>query len=376
MISAIHYKSNEAIDIECKDGAISRMSPSAADRRGLPIVAPGFVELQINGYHGLDFSDPQLSSDEILHLTKTLLKEGVTSFYPTVTTYPKDVIKKALSNISTAVNRNSLVKASISGIHLEGPFISKEDGARGAHKVENVIPPDWHLFQQWQESAEGLIQIITLSPEWPEAPEFIRKAVESGVRVAIGHSAATTDQIKAAADAGATMSTHLGNGAHAMLPRHPNYIWDQLAEDRLWSCIIADGVHLPDSFLKVVHLVKQDKTIIVSDAVYLSGMPPGEYTNRKGIKVVKTESGKLHLADNPNLLAGSAQVLTWGIEHLIQHLSIPFAEAWDMATINPATCMGLPFSGLNEGTPADFVLCNVENNHIHISETYKNGDKC
>jgi N-acetylglucosamine-6-phosphate deacetylase len=373
MITGLHYKTNEAIHVYIKDGFISQISPAVMEN-DLPIIAPGLVDLQINGYGGKGFSGTQMNPEDILITTSRIHDEGVTTFFPTVTTYPEDMIKNALKTISKAVHLHPMVKKSVPGIHLEGPFITKEDGARGAHKKENVIAPNWELFQRWQDEAEGLIKIITLSPEWPEAVGFIQKTVRTGVKVSIGHTSASTEQIKAAVEAGATMSTHLGNGAHTMLPRHPNYIWDQLAEDRLWTCMIADGFHLPASFLKVVLQVKKEKAMLVSDAVYLSGMPPGDYITHKGLNVIKTKEGKLQLADDPDLLAGSAQMLMWGIEHLINQLSVPLPVAWDMASIIPSEFMNLPSAaGLSVGGPADMVLFRLHDRRLHIVETYKNG---
>src|SRR5699024_2348415 len=149
--------------------------------------------------------------------------------------------------------------------------------------------------------------------------EFIHQATKSGVKVAIGHTAATTEQIVEAVQAGATLSTHLGNGAHVTLPRHPNYIWDQLAEDRLWASVISDGHHLPNNVLKVFNKVKQENMILVSDSVVLAGMSPGEYTTPIGGNVVLTKSGRLHLRDEFHLLAGSAQNILQGVENLVKN---------------------------------------------------------
>ncbi|MBW7461558.1 N-acetylglucosamine-6-phosphate deacetylase, partial [Paenibacillus sepulcri] len=180
------------------------------------------------------------------------------------------------------------------------------------------------------DAARGKIKLITLSPEWPGTASFIEKCAKAGVQVSIGHTAAAEEQIREAAAAGARLSTHLGNGAHLMLPRHPNYLWAQLAEEELWTCIIADGFHLPDSVLKVVRSVKGKRTILVSDAVYLCGMAPGTYENHIGGRVVLTPEGRLHLEQNPRLLAGSAQMLHRGISHIAGRGIAPLSEACDM----------------------------------------------
>ena len=148
----------------------------------------------------------------------------------------------AIRNLTRA--RNLAEGAAIAGLHIEGPHISPEDGPRGAHPQHCVRPPDVDEFHRWQEASNGSVKLVTVSPEWPESPGYIEAVVREGVVVAIGHTKATTDQIRDAVNAGATLSTHLGNGAHSMLPRHPNYLWDQLAEDRLAASFIADGIHL------------------------------------------------------------------------------------------------------------------------------------
>ncbi|WJH37048.1 hypothetical protein N6H14_16045 [Paenibacillus sp. CC-CFT747] len=170
------------------------------------------------------------------------------------------------------------------------------------------------------------------------------------------------------------MSTHFGNGAHLTLPRHPNYLWEQLANDALWTCLIADGFHIPDSFIKVVMKTKGHQTMLVSDAVHLSGLAPGPYHSHGRIHVVKTEEGRIHLRDTPELLAGSGQMLPWGIEHLVNNGLAGLPEAWDMASIRPSLFMDLPTkTGLDVGAPADFVLFDWDRTRIRLLDTYKDG---
>ena len=155
----------------------------------------------------------------------------------------------ALRNLARA--KDSLPEgAAIDGFHVEGPHIGIEDGPRGAHPKRWVRKPDFDEFRRWQDATEGRIRIVTLSPEWPEAPRYIERIVAEGVVASIGHTAASAEQIADAVSAGASLSTHLGNGAHAVMRRHPNYIWDQLAEDRLMADFIVDGIHMGAQFLK------------------------------------------------------------------------------------------------------------------------------
>ena len=206
----------------------------------------GLVDIQINGIRGIDFNVPSLTVEDIVNATHYLLREGVTSFFPTVITNSDEHIITIMRTIAAACESDPLVEACVGGIHLEGPFISPRPGAKGAHNAAFIKAPDRELFNSFQKAADGRIKIITLAPEWESAPEFIEQCSRSGVIVSIGHSLADTSQIRTAVQSGARMSTHLGNGVPLMLQRHPNLIWDQLAEEELYTCIIADGIHIPD----------------------------------------------------------------------------------------------------------------------------------
>ncbi|NMC21945.1 MAG: hypothetical protein GYA33_16185, partial [Thermogutta sp.] len=239
-------------------------------------VSGGFFDIQVNGYGGREFSSPRLSVEDVFRIAESLWRFGTTRFLPTLTTQSHDVLVHGCRTLGEAVARDSRLRARIPGLHLEGPYISPQDGPRGAHPLPHVRAPDWDEFARLQDAADGNIRLITLSPEYENAPEFVRRAVKTGVVVGIGHTAADGDQIARAVDAGAALSTHLGNGAHPVLPRHPNYLWDQLAEDRLRASLIVDGRHLPPAFVKVAVRAKSPKKcILISDLSGMAGLPPG-----------------------------------------------------------------------------------------------------
>jgi N-acetylglucosamine-6-phosphate deacetylase len=376
-LRAIHYATEKPISIEIESGLIRSIAPlelTEADQIPLPTAAPGVVDLQINGYGGLDINASPLDEQTPGEMVRAIWREGVTTCFPTVITNYTQAIAAAMKTLARACDTDAVASAGIGGIHLEGPFISSEDGPRGAHAREHVQPPDWDLFQSWQEAAGGRIRLITLSPEWPGSNEFISRCVQAGVTVSIGHTAATSEQIAGAVRAGARMSTHLGNAAHLMLPRHPNYLWEQLAQDDLWTSVIADGFHLPDQVLKVILKVKGPRAILISDAVSLAGMRPGIYATPVGGRVVLTREGRLHLAENEKLLAGSVQMLVHGIEHLERNGLATLAEAWEMASVRPANFMKLSTAaGLTPGAPADLVLFHRWQERIELAVTYKAG---
>jgi len=375
-VNGIHYETKQPIAVVVDNGIIK--SITAFDNNHterLPFIAPGLVDLQVNGYNGIDFNSNMLTTDAVAAISLQLLAQGVTTYYPTVITNSAENIQASLTAVAGACNESDVAKACIGGIHLEGPFISLQDGPVGAHDKQYVQAPNWSLFHDFNQAARNSIKIVTLSPEWPEAAAFTQRCVQQGIIVSIGHTAAGSDQIAGVAEAGASMSTHLGNGTHQVLPRHPNYIWDQLAEDKLHACFIGDGFHLPLAVIKVILKVKGHKAIMVSDSVSLAGKPAGNYTTPVGGEVVLTSDGRLHLAGKPGTLAGSAQSLLQGIQNMATQKLCSVADAWNLGSVNAAALMNLPQQkGLSEGAPADIVIFRSDEGYaIHIEETYKNG---
>jgi N-acetylglucosamine-6-phosphate deacetylase len=345
---------------------------------GLPVVAPGLVDLQINGYGGVEFNDRELTIEKVLQVALSQDAFGVTSFLATCTTDGHEVLRHALTTIARAIRELPAVAARIPGIHLEGPFISPDDGPRGAHPRQHVRPPDWDEFCRLQDAAEGAIKLLTISPEYDAAVEVIRRAADSGVLVAIGHTQATSDQIKAAVDAGAQMSTHLGNGAHPTIRRHPNYIWDQLAEDRLTASLIVDGHHLPPAVVKsMIRAKTPDRIVLVSDITAMGGMPPGRYQTGLG-ELEVLPSGKLVPAGQPGILAGASLPIHACVTNVIHLGGVSLAAAIDMASTRPAKLIGLDRPGLEVGAIADLCLFDLPSEArqpLQIRATYHRGTK-
>lgn len=368
------YLTGEAVRFTLKEGLIADVEKAREGDDKSLIIAPGLTDLQVNGYAGLDLNTDPLLPETVRDISVKLWSEGVTTFFPTVITNSSERIVNYVSVIADACSRFPEAAGAVGGIHLEGPFISPENGARGAHPAEHVRPPDWDLFCEWQEACGGMIRIITLSPEWPDSADFIRRAAASGVTVSIGHTAATPEQIREAVEAGATLSTHLGNGSHQMLPRHRNYIWEQLAADELYASIISDGFHLPEAVMKVFLRMKPGRIILVSDATGLTGMPPGDYTTHIGGEVTLTEAGKLHVKGNPDMLAGSGKSLLHCVETIVSKGLVSLAEALDMAGRTPYRLAGLPGDCLPvSGGVADLVLLKEESGGLQVVRTVKAG---
>jgi N-acetylglucosamine-6-phosphate deacetylase len=338
-------------------------------------ISPGWIDLQVNGFAGVDYNSAASSHQQIGHSIRALFACGVTRFFPTVITGSPENVTAALRNLAGA--KESIAEGpAMEAFHLEGPYISPDDGPRGAHPARWVRPPDLSEFHCFQDAAGGNIRLVTLSPEWPEAPHFIEKIVEKGVVASIGHTRASASQIADAVSAGATLSTHLGNGADAVLPRHPNYLWEQLADDRLAASFIVDGFHLPPSFLNVALRAKGlERSILVTDAVMPSGCPPGRY--RLGeVDVELHPDGSVRLAGGTRL-AGSALRMDQAIANVMQTAGLTLAQAVTLATRNPAR-VGRVASrqrGLNPGERADLVRFRFEQGQLTILETLLNGQR-
>ena len=338
-------------------------------------IAPGWIDLQVNGFAGVDYNSPDASHEQIAGSIRRMFACGVTRFFPTVITGSPDNMSAALSNLANA--KESIGEgAAMEAFHLEGPYISPEDGPRGAHPARWVRPPDLGEFQRFQEAAHGNIRLVTLAPEWPDAARFIEKIVEKGVVASIGHTRASASQIADAVSAGATLSTHLGNGADAVLPRHPNYLWEQLAEDRLAASFIVDGFHLPPSFLNVALRAKGlERSLLVTDAVMPAGCDAGPY--RLGeVDVELHADGSVRLAGGTRL-AGSALTMDRAIANVMRTAGLSLSGAVTLATRNPAR-VGRVASrqrGLNPGDRADLVRFRVDQatGQLVILETFLAG---
>jgi N-acetylglucosamine-6-phosphate deacetylase len=318
-------------------------------------LAPGWIDIQVNGYAGVDYNGPATPHEEIARSLEALLATGVTRFYPTIITGTAERMEQSLRNVARAaetLEHGGLIE----GLHVEGPFIAPDDGPRGAHPRQCVRPPNVDEYRRWQDATGGRIRLITLSPEYAEAPAFIEAIVADGVVASIGHTQATAEQISAAVSAGATLSTHLGNGAHAVMRRHPNYIWDQLAEDGLMADFIADGVHLGANFLKTALRAKGvARSVLVTDAVVPAACKPGRYYF--GEQAVDLTPDHHVVLAGTDKLAGSALSMDRGVSNLIRLAGLSLADAVRLATTNAAIAGRVPGrkQGLAAGDRADLV---------------------
>jgi N-acetylglucosamine-6-phosphate deacetylase len=370
-VTCINLVTGRKQQLVFEDGAVTNIEELAGSADDLPFIAPGLIDLQINGVNGIDFNNPGVSVTDIVNATSYLLSQGITTFLPTVITNSDENICKIVHTINNACLSDSVVNECIWGIHLEGPFLSPAPGAKGAHDEKYIKAPDWELFEKFQEAAGGRIKIITLAPEWEGSVAFIEKCRHHDIIVSIGHSMAGSEQVAMAVSVGAAMSTHLGNGVPLFLQRHPNIIWDQLAAEALYTCIIADGIHVPDSFIKVVIKSKADKTLLVSDATCFAGMAPGEYQNHIGGTVILDTDKRVSLKSSPGLLAGAAKSLLENVETLVHKKISTIEEAWEMASVNVSKMLSENNPSFNNNH--DQVIFRLVGEKIKIENVIKNG---
>jgi N-acetylglucosamine-6-phosphate deacetylase len=357
LLRARHYSTGERIDIRTEDGRIAQVSPSRNDAlptTEYPYVAPSLFDLQINGCGGISFNSERLTREDIRTVVQTLRRHGVASFCPTLVTNSTDALLHGFATLRKAAEEDAEIGHATPVYHLEGPYISPDDGPRGAHPRQHVRPPNWDEFRRFQDAAGGRIRLHTLAPELDGALDFIEKLTASGVIVSIGHTAAKGDRIRDAVKAGVRLSTHLGNGAHAVLPRHDNYIWEQLAHDDLWASLICDGHHLPPPVAKCILRVKTAaRSILTCDCGSLAGLPPGRY-REWDTEFEVHPAGKI-VVPGTSYLAGSWAFTDLCVANAARFGGVSVAEAIEMAGANPRRLLGLPRLTLETGMLADMV---------------------
>jgi N-acetylglucosamine-6-phosphate deacetylase len=309
------------------------------------------MDLQVNGFKGVDFNDPATPSERVLEAIAAMRSVGVTRLLPTLISAPLDSFTRCARTI--AATRSPAV----AGIHMEGPYISPEDGARGAHRREDVSPASIDDFKRRNDATNGSVRIVTVAPEVPGVLPLIEYLRGQRIVVAIGHTAASPEQVREAIRAGATLSTHLGNGCAQMLPRHPNFLWEQLAADELVADFIVDGHHLPPATVKVMVRAKTPKrSVLVTDATAAAGQPPGDY-KLGALTVHVDDTGRVAVPGQPNL-AGSALSLDRAVGNVARFAGISVEEALAMASTQPASVVGMAPAGTIdvEWDPARSVL--------------------
>lgn len=344
-------------DIEIEDGKILRVGKDlprkeedlAVDCAGSYTVVPGFVDVHIHGCAGADTCDATREALEAM--AAFLLAHGVTSFCPTTMTTSRETIQAALLAAKDMMDHPMEGGARVVGVNMEGPFIAKE--RKGAQKEEDILPPDFPLFQRFFEESGGIVRLVDVAPEQPGGLDFVEKASQL-CTVSIAHTTADYDQAKAAFDKGVTHATHLFNAMSGLHHRKPGVVGAVFDDSRVRGELICDGFHIHPAVLRAAFRLLGDRALIVSDSMRANGMPEGEAFDLGG-QMVTVHQGKALLPDGT--IAGSVTNLHQEIKNLVS-FGVPFEQAVKAATLLPARAIGLDgeIGSIAPGKRADLVV--------------------
>ncbi|GMV98943.1 MAG: hypothetical protein AMXMBFR84_00830 [Candidatus Hydrogenedentota bacterium] len=379
IIRGVPMGAKKPVDLQIENGVVKSMGPPGKAKpdagSAATIIGPTLFDIQVNGYKGTDLQGIATTPEDVLTVNDGLAATGVSRWIPTLITNAQDFMEHGCRVIAGALRDKTLARA-VPGIHLEGPYISPEDGPRGAHARRHVRKPSIREFDRCMKAAEGKVVYTTIAPEVPGAIPFIKAVIKRGVAVSLGHHQATADDIKRAVDAGAVLSTHLGNGSASMMHRHVNPLWPQMAEDRLAASVIADLHHVPAPMLKTIARAKgPSRLVLTSDVVTAAGLKPGFY-DLAGIPVELKPSGRICLTGT-DLLAGSSLMLLQGVLNVALNTDLTLEEAFASANAIPAKLFGLPFQFALPviGKKADFVAFRDLDGKAVIDAAFVNGNR-
>jgi N-acetylglucosamine-6-phosphate deacetylase len=366
------------VDIVVEHGKIIQVDPY---QKGFPCdfggtelyVCPGFFDPQVNGFAGVDFNSPHLTPEGLHQAALSLASTGVTRFLPTLITSSQERIVCQLKILADALRQDPIFRKMCLGIHLEGPYISPEEGPRGVHLREFVRPPQWEELEKFQEACEGRIKCVTLAPEVKGAIPFIEKAVTHGIVIGLGHTHAGGEDLEQAVRAGARLSCHLGNAPSARLARHRSLIEKQLVTDQLMASIIADGIHLsPDVVRNYVRTKGTDRIILATDSMAGAGAPPGRYT--LGDLEVEVGSDRAARCVSTSRLAGSTLTMDRAMTNVIRFAGVDLASTIRMASKNGQKLFSEVRGEIIPGDSADLVLFEYRKS-LAIRSTWIEGEK-
>ena len=377
-IEGLSYLDGKPVSIVVKEGKIvkiNKIKELPAGSKKL-YIAPGLIDNQVNGFVGVSFlseTSGDLTLDDVKKATQALWERGVTTYLATLTTNSHEELLNIFTKLGKFKNDDSLL-GSIAGFHLEGPYISPDEGYRGAHTLKFIRNPDWNEFMQFYKASENSILTVTIAPELDGAMDFIKNCTEKGIVVALGHHNANAEIINNAVKNGAKICTHLGNGCANLINRHLNPLWPQLSNDNLAVSIICDGFHLNPEEIRVFYKVKgTENTIITSDVTEFAGMPPGIYKIIDGAEIELTVDGELRYPAQ-KVLYGSASAIDKGVRHIMKVTGCSLADAITMSSTNPAKLYGLNDRGsIETGKRADLILFELNDTELVIKKTYVNG---
>jgi N-acetylglucosamine-6-phosphate deacetylase len=356
-LCARHYATGEPVRVRWQAGRIVAVDSARDAAPPDRWVAPGLVDLQINGYGGIDFQRDDVTLDELVAATRGLRAAGCTRFFPTLITEEWSRLVARLRHLRELREQSPELHRAIAGWHIEGPFLSAEPGFCGAHDPALMRDPTaGHLHELRAATGDDPL-LLTLAPERANALAAIELAVSLGMKVSLGHTNASAQRLAEAVRQGATGFTHLGNGCPRELDRHDNILWRVFETRGLIVSLIPDTTHVSPTLFRLIHReLGADSVYYTTDAMSAAGAKPGRHPlGRLELEVGPDQIVKL--PGKPNF-AGSALRPIDGILRAATMLGCSWQKVWPRFSEAPARWMGLP-AGLETGAPAEFCLLSV-----------------
>ncbi len=298
------------------------------------------VDLQVNGYVGVDFNDPQTTREAILQAVRAMRGHCVAAALPTIITAAPATMLACIGNLRQAIETSAEVAAVFRGLHLEGPFLSPRPGFIGAHPVEQARAQDLSLLSELLDAGGGLVRLLTLAPEVDSGGQMTEYCAQRGILVAAGHSDASLTELERCIAAGLSLFTHLGNGCPRQMDRHDNIIYRALrCADHLRFTLIADGFHLPETlFRNLLKWVPRERLAVVSDAISAAGLGPGTY--QLGPRQVTIGADRAARDASGEHFVGSASTMPDADRWLANTLGLTLSERQQLLRDNPAAWLG------------------------------------
>ncbi|MHA1567690.1 MAG: N-acetylglucosamine-6-phosphate deacetylase [Alphaproteobacteria bacterium] len=351
-----------------KHGMVARVTPLVGvSLSEALVVTPGLVDIQVNGFAGVDFNAPGLTAEGLDRALAAMLSCGVTRCLPTLITAAEGELVDRLKDLDAAVGESQLGRWMVPGYHIEGPFLSPEDGYSGAHPAEHMRSASLDLVERLEAASTRPLMIMTVAPEVDGVIDLIAFLVARGIVCAIGHSGASRAQTDAAIEAGATMSTHLGNGLPHLMNKNESSLLVQLGRDQLMASFIADGIHIPKDILQSWLRAKtMERSMLVTDATAAAGAPGegGTFTLGAG-SIERHADGSVRMPGS-RYLAGSAASMDQLVRNVMNWYGLTIGDALALARDNPLRALGLPTAWPAVDGPADFVEWDIRNGLPHV----------
>jgi len=359
-IIARHYVTGQPVRVGIGNGLIT--SVESAGTSSVPNnlwIAPGILDLQVNGYAGVDFQADELAPEDLLHAARQFRADGGARFLLTLITDEWASLTNRLRQLVQLRSQSSELQIAIAGWHLEGPFLSTELGYHGAHDATLQIDPTADHIREVRSITGNDPLLLTLAPERPGSMDAIALAVSLGIKVSLGHTNASAECLRRAVEAGAVGFTHLGNACPQNWDRGDNIVWRMLDMPGPAVSLIPDGIHVSPALFRLLHrAIVPDRICYVTDAIAAAGAPPGQYSFGR-LRVEVEADQVVRQPGKPNL-AGSALRPGEGVFRAAEMLRCGWRDVWDRCSVNPAWLMGLNH-GLQAGNPACLCLIRERN---------------